>query len=292
MALTPPKFDYIRPDSVDKAIELLSDNMGNAKLLGGGQSLIPLLKTRILTLEKLIDIGNMASLNHIGRRDSGFSIGSTTRINQLEGSQLVREELKMLHEASEQIADPLVRNMGTAGGNVSHADPGNDLPVVMLAYGASFTLQGKTGERRIKADDYFVGPFETAAKENEVMTEILIPSPVKGEGSSFMKVKRTSGDFSVATSSSRIRVGEDLRITDARIVVGSATPAPSRLKSIEEMLVDRRIDAATLTEIRKLATEGLDIMDDATVSRDYRLFSVSNAVARSVEVSYGRATGR
>lgn len=292
MALTPAKFCYIRPENIEKAIEILSDNEGEAKLLGGGQSLIPLLKTRIVSFEKLIDIGNLPSLNHISRENGGYSIGSATRISQLESSGTVHEQLRMLHEASMLIADPLVRNMGTIGGNVSHADPGNDLPPVMIAYDATFRLRGKKGERSVKAEDFFLGPFETEASPDEVMTEIYVPSAQEHEGSSFMKVRRMSGDFSVVSAASRIRVGDDLRVTDARIVVASATPSAVRLRDVEESIIDSRIDDSTFHDIMRRAPENLEIMDDQTVSHSYRLFALSNSVAKTVENAYSRATGK
>ncbi len=292
MALTPAKFDYIRPGSVEEAIDILLDNEGTAKLLGGGQSLIPLLKTRIVSFEKLVDIGNLPSLNHMNRSNGTFSIGSTTRVSQIEMSPEVEKHFKMLHEASKQIADPLVRNMGTVGGNVAHADPGNDLPAVMVAYDGTFTLQGKGGTRQVKAEDFFLGPFETGAEENEVLTALNIPASSDHEGSAFMKVKKMSGDFSVASSAARIRVSDDLRITDARVVVSSATPMPTRLNEIEELLIDSRIDDSTLKQIRKEATKGLEIMQDQTIPESYRNFAVSSSVAKAVDNAYTRAVGR
>lgn len=292
MALTPARFDYIRPHSVDEAVEILLDNSGSAKLLGGGQSLIPLLKTRIVSFEKLVDIGNLSSLNHITRENGILSIGSTTRVSQLELSEEVLRNFPMLHEAAVQIADPLIRNMGTVGGNVSHADPGNDLPPVMVAYGAAFVFEGGEGEREIDAEKFFLGPFETAAKEDEVLTELRIPSLKAHEGAAFVKINKMSGDFSVASAAARISVSDDMRVTGARVVVASASPAPVRLQEIEESLIDSRVDESALEHMRKNAPEEIEIMQDATVPEKYRKFAVSSSVSRAVENAYRRATER
>lgn len=289
MALTPAKFDYIRPKSLDQAIEILSDNPDGSKILGGGQSLIPLLKTRIVNFERLVDVGHLPKLNYLEKRDGNFCIGSTTRISDIENSTTVQREFQMLHEASLLIADPPVRNMGTAGGNVSHADPGNDLPVIMIAHDSSFVLEGRSGPKTVKAENFFIGPYETLAKNNEVMTELQIPVPEKYEGSAFVKVRRMSGDFSLVSSASRLRVGEDQRITDSRVVVASVTPVPTRLKEIEEILIGNRVDDSILSEIRKKLPGEIELLDDPTVKESYRHFAMSNAVAKSVEVAYRRA---
>lgn len=292
MALTPAKFEYIRPGTLEDAVEILHDNEGSAKLLGGGQSLIPLLKARIISFEKLVDIGNLKELNFINRVNGTLSLGSATRVGQLEFSQEIANNFGMLHEASLQIADPLIRNMGTVGGNVSHADPGNDLPPVMVASDSTFILRGKNGTREVKADGFFMGPFETSAEEGEILSELRIPACKSGEGDAFVKIRKMSGDFSVASSAAKITVSEDQKISSARVVVSSASPMPERIKAIEELLIDSRVDESTLKEIRQRVLNEVEIMDDPAVPEKYRKFAITSSVTKAIETAYRRAVER
>ncbi|MCL4334563.1 MAG: xanthine dehydrogenase family protein subunit M [Candidatus Thermoplasmatota archaeon] len=292
MTLTPSKLQYIRPDGIDDAIEILSSNDANIKVLGGGQSLIPLLKTRIVKVEKLVDIGNIESLNYIKSKSGEIRIGAATRISQLVESELIQKRIPALYDACVMIADPLVRNMGTVGGNISHADPGNDIPVVALALGATIVAVGKSGERVIGPEDFFKGPFETSLSYGEIVREIVFPDMQKNQGSSFTKVKKMSGDFSVATSASFVTTDEGGSIKTARIAVSSATPVPTRLMDMENYVTGKKINDAILDHVRKNVTNGLDIMEDQTIDPNFRKYCVSDSAMKSLEKAYGRAIGR
>jgi aerobic carbon-monoxide dehydrogenase medium subunit len=172
----PGPFDYHAPASLDEALALLGEH-GDAKILAGGQSLIPAMRFRLAQPAALIDINGLADLAYLREADGFLEIGALTRETTLEDSELVASRYPLLHDASLVIADPLVRNRATVGGNLAHADPANDHPAVMLAYGAELVARGASGERTIAIDDFFHRLFETALEPGEILTEIRIPQP-------------------------------------------------------------------------------------------------------------------
>lgn len=292
MTLTPSKLQYIRPESLEDALNILSREDENLKVLGGGQSLIPLLKTRIVNINKVLDIGNLDALNYIKSGEKETVIGATTRISQIAESEAVKKKVLALHEACNQIADPLVRNMGTIGGNISHADPGNDIPVVVTALDATIVTVGKGGERRVKAEDFFKGPFETSLMPGEIVKEIAFPNSGIRQGSSFIKIRKMSGDFSVSTSASFVSIHEDGAVSSARIAVSSATPVPVRIREMEKYVAGKKIDDDVLQHVREHATDHIEIMEEQTISSDFRKYCTSDAAVKSLERAYAVALGR
>ena len=169
--MIPPTFDYVVPKSLPEAVSLLSKN-GEAKILAGGQSLIPMMRFRLASPAVLIDINRLTDLEYIREQDGWLKIGALTREAELDASQLVHDRYPLLADTTRVVADPLVRNLSTIGGNLAHADPANDHPATMLAYGAQIVATGPDGERVIPATDFFLGPFESALAPNEILTEI------------------------------------------------------------------------------------------------------------------------
>src|SRR4029453_9159260 len=196
--MIPAPFDYHAPKTLSEAIALLQRHGDEAKVLSGGQSLLPLLKLRLGAAAHLVDIGRIPDLEYI-KEDGGYlKIGGRTRESALEGSELIKSKYPILHDPACVIADPLVRSRATVGGNLAHADPANDHPATMLALGADVTATGPKGQRTIKIGEFFTGIFTTALAPDEILTEIRIPIPPPRSGGAYVKMERKVGDFATA----------------------------------------------------------------------------------------------
>src|SRR6058998_4249198 len=200
-------FDYHAPGSITEATALLAQLGEEAKILSGGQSLIPLMKLRLASPAHLVDINGIPGLSGIREADGFLRIGALTRESELEESEVVRSRYPLLHDTSKVIADPLVRNLATVGGNLAHGDPANDHPATMLALGAEIVAVGPKGERRIPVSSFFTGILSTALNPDELLTEILIPIPPAGSGGAYIKMERKVGDFATAAVAAQLTIG-------------------------------------------------------------------------------------
>src|SRR5215475_1345238 len=193
--MIPAAFEYHAPTSLAEATGLLARLGDDAKVLSGGQSLIPLMKLRLASPPHVIDINGIPGLTGIREMDRVLRIGALTRESELEESALVRDRYPLLYETSRVIADPIVRNLATVGGNLAHGDPANDHPATMLALGADVVAVGPKGERRVPVASFFTGPFTTALKPDEIVVEIRVPVPRPRSGGAYVKMERKVGDF-------------------------------------------------------------------------------------------------
>src|SRR5215212_2877210 len=196
--MIPGAFDYLAPKSVEETVALLAQHGDDAKVLAGGQSLIPAMRFRLAAPALLIDINNLAELEYVREENGHLAIGALTRESMLEESDVIARAFPLLADAAHVIADPLVRNRATIGGNIAHADPANDHPAVMLAYGAQVLARGPGGTRVIPIDDFFVGLFETSLRPAELLTEIQIPTPAANAGGAYLQIERKVGDYAVS----------------------------------------------------------------------------------------------
>src|SRR3990172_4782271 len=192
--MIPPAFDYAVPGTLNEAVALLRKNP-EARVLAGGHSLIPMMRFRLASPAVLVDINRLEGLAYIREADGWLKIGAMTREADLERSALIAEKYPLLADTTRVVADPLVRNMATLGGNLAHADPANDHPAAMLAYGAQVVAIGPNGQRTIPIAEFFVGPFTTVLEHNEILTEIRIPAHKPGDGGCYLKVERKDSDF-------------------------------------------------------------------------------------------------
>lgn len=284
--MTPSSFEYFSPASLDDACELLEKYGPDARVLAGGQSLIPLLKLRFTSLKCLVDISRVPELSSIAD-DGSLHIGAMVRVAELERHPLV-SNYHAVADASKVIADPLVRNMGTVGGNLSHGDPSNDLPAVMIAMNASYLLRNRHGSRRVSAREFYLDTFSTALNEGEILSQVDIP---RQQGSSYLKHKRSAGDFSVAGVAVALNISGGM-CTDCGIGLTSVGPTPLRAAKAEEELRGKRVDDDAIERAAKAAASDAQPSDDFYGSAEYKRFAVRRLAAQAIRIALQRAGGR
>jgi aerobic carbon-monoxide dehydrogenase medium subunit len=266
----PAPFEYVAAATLDEAIEALTHHGDEAKVLAGGQSLIPLMKLRLAAPSVLVDIGRIGELIGIAEPvDAHWVIGALTTESEIERSAQVAARMPILADATALIADPLVRNRGTIGGNLAHADPANDHPAVMLACAAEVVAWGPAGERVIPIDDFFVDMFTTSLSHDEVVTAVRLPAVAEGEGSAYVKLERQVGDFAVAGAAAWLRV-EDGVVRAARIGLTNAAAMPVRASAAESFLVGQPADASSAAAAAAAAAADLAPSASARGSARYR----------------------
>lgn len=288
--MIPAAFDYHSPQSLDEALSLLKKHAGSAKILAGGQSLIPAMRFRLAVPSMLIDINRLDDLRYIEERGDHLAIGAMTLENSLEDSSIVRSSYPLLYDTAIVIADPLVRNMATVGGNIAHADPANDHPATMLAYGATVVAKGPNGERTIAIDDFFTGLFENALGEDEILTEIRIPKPGGNSGGAYVKVERKVGDYAISAAAVQLRLDGDT-VKEARIGLTNVSAVPMRAKGAEAELVGKRAGDDVLEAAGKAAAAECDPSADLRGSADYKRDLTRVLVKRSIQKAVVRAKG-
>ncbi len=284
----PRPFDYFSPKTLGEALKLLEESSDETKILSGGQSLLPAMKTRNLSPRKVVDIGNIKELKYINKDESILKIGATVAISTLETDLEIICSMPVLKETAAEIADPLVRNLGTVGGNLCYADPVNDMPTTMLALNASFKLASRSETRIIPADKFFLGKFKTALKPNEVLTEIQIPFSDSNVGNSFRKIKKGSGGFTIAGAAVQVSVGDDKTVSGCRLALGAVGPYSFRVKKAEDILTEKVPDGI-LDTVAAAAVEASKPVSDLAGSAEYRRKALGLIVKEAVESAYKRA---
>lgn len=278
----PVAFDYHRANTVAEAIALLQQYGDEAKLLAGGHSLIPAMKLRLSQPAHLIDIGRIHGLSYIHEEQGAITIGALTPYSHLEKSSVLKRYLPIIPETASVIADQQVRNRGTLGGSIAHSDPAADMPGVVLALKAEITVQGPNGKRTIKADDFFVGTFETALTPDEIVTEIRFPISHGRTGSAYEKLANRASHYAVAGSAALISLDADGTCTAASVTVTGAADKTVRLSNVEAALVGKKLDEATVTAATQNAAAGLTLVADIHGSQQYRGQMVSVMVRRAI----------
>ena len=285
----PRPFDYFSPKNLAEALELLQTLGAETKILAGGQSLIPAMKLRTLSPKNVVDITGIKELNYIRKEENMLKIGALTTTSTLENNSEITPSLPILKETASQIADPLVRNLGTIGGNLCHVGHANDLPATMLALNASFALSSKQGTRTIHADSFFLDKFKTVIKPDEVLTEIQIPLKEGRVGSAYRKVKKGSGGFSIAGTAANVSVADDNAVSECRIAMTAVGPKPLRAEKAEQAFIGKTLGAAVLENVAKLAVDASNPVTDITASEEYRRKVLGILVKDALEVSYRKA---
>ena len=290
--MIPSAFDYHAPGTLDEAVALLERLGDEAKVLSGGQSLLPLLKLRLGDAGHLVDIGRIPGLAGITEADGYLRLGGATREADLERSDLIREKYPILLDTTSVIADPLVRNRATVGGNLAHGDPANDQPATMLALNAAVVARGPGGERTIPITDFFVGLFTTALGPAEILTEIRIPIPPPRSGGAYVKLERKVGDFATAATAAQVTLGEGGEIARAGIGLTNAGPTPIKATAAEQALVGRQPDAEAIAEAARLAADAASPSADRRGSVEYKRDMARVLTGRAVTLAVQRAEGQ
>jgi carbon-monoxide dehydrogenase medium subunit len=273
-----------------EALSLLKQHAGNAKILAGGQSLIPAMRFRLAMPAILIDINRLDDLRYVEERGDHLAIGAMTLEHALEASPVVRKSYPLLHDTALVIADPLVRNRATVGGNIAHADPANDHPATMLAYGATVVAKGPKGERTIGIDDFFTGLFENAMADDEILTEIRIPKPRAGSGGAYTKLERKVGDYAISAAAVQLKMDGSL-VSEARIGLTNVSPVPMRATAAEAELVGKSINDSVIEAAGKAAAAECDPSPDLRGTVEYKRDLTRVMVKRSIQRAVARAKG-
>ena len=289
--MIPPSFDYHCPRSLPEAIELLASHGEQAKVLSGGQSLLPLLKLRLGEAGHLVDIGRIPDLEYVDEQDGVLRIGGRTREAALERSELVRTRYPILFDTASVIADPVVRNLATVGGNLAHGDPANDHPATMLALGARVVAVGPKGRREIPVERLFTGLFETALARDEILTEIRIPVPPPRSGGAYRKLERKVGDFATAAAAVQLTLRPGGEVERAGIGLTSAGPTPVKATAAEAWLAGKRLDDATIAQAARLAAEAATPSADRRGTVEYKREMARVLTARALRLAAERAKG-
>jgi carbon-monoxide dehydrogenase medium subunit len=284
-----PDFNYFRAGSVAEASDLLKKNPG-AKVLAGGHSLIPMLKLRLTAPPALIDIGRIAELKQVVVKDGIARIGSLTTHAELAASPTLRDQCPALAEAAGHVGDPAVRNRGTIGGNVAHADPASDLPTVLAALGARFVVSAGAGTRTVDASDFFQGLMMTALGEHDLLVAIEVPAKQKGQGTAYVKFTHPASRYAVIGVAAAVTASAG-KCTAASVVVGGLVPRPTRASAVEKALVGQPLSAGSAAEAAGQVAQDLtgEILGDFYASADYRKAVAPVWVRRALTAAIERA---
>jgi CO/xanthine dehydrogenase FAD-binding subunit len=286
--MTPRVFEYYAPTSVKEAVSFLSRNE-DAKVLAGGQSLLALMKLRLASPKYLVDITGLSKeLSYIKEIASGVAIGALTTHDTLENSNLIRSNYACLVDAASRIGDQQIRNAGTIGGSVCHADPAADLLPSMLILEAKMVVVGPKSERKIEAKDFFVDFFTTSLKPNEVLREIQIPALPSKTSTAYIKHSRREGDFAIVGTACLVTLDNNGNFKNVRIALGSVAPTPIRAAKAEQNLMGKRAEISVIREAAEMATEGISPPSDMHGSAQYRTEMVKVFVRRTLELALSR----
>jgi carbon-monoxide dehydrogenase medium subunit len=284
----PRPFEYHSPQTLSEAFALIAEHGDTAKLLAGGHSLLPMMKLRFAQPDHLIDLGRLAELKGIREEGGALWIGAMTTENELIWSALLQSRCPLIVEGARQIADPQVRYRGTLGGDLSHGDPGNDHPALMIALDASFVLQGAAGEREVPADGFFVGTYATLMEPDEIMKGVRVPVPPPGTGYCYAKLKRKTGDFATAAAAVTLRLAGG-NVEHVRIALTNVGDTVIRAADAEQALIGKPLDARALDEAARLAMAACNPVEDLRGDADYKRAMAGEMTRRALNTAYERA---
>jgi carbon-monoxide dehydrogenase medium subunit len=286
--MIPNRFEYVRPSSIPEALSVMSTYGDEAKVLAGGQSLISMLKLRLANPKCLIDLGGIDTLDYISEeaigQESSIVIGAMTSYTRIKESSLLRNKCPLLPQTASVVGDVQVRNRGTIGGSIAHADPAGDMPAAILALRADLKAVGPTGERWIKAEDFFLGMYSTELAPDEILTEIRIPN-VKGCVTSYLKAARRPSDFAIVGVAVCMKMAQDQSCEEISIGITGITDKPYRATEVEDKLKGKKLDAATIEAAAPALTEGLDVNSNIHASPEFRSHLARVYLSRAIHAA-------
>ncbi len=298
--MKPAAFLYAAPETVEETLALLDQYGADAKLLAGGQSLMPLLNMRLARPAVIVDLNRVSALDYVVSvdRDRGdgeggeVRIGAMTRQRAAERSPVVATHLPLVAEALRWVGHAQIRNRGTIGGSLAHADPSAELPAVAAALGATFVVTGREGERSLGSDEFFVGYLTTAIGPTEVLTGIRFPAMARGAGHAFVEVSRRHGDFALVGAAAVVHPAGGGRYRDVRLVFTGVGPTPVRIKEAEAALEGQKFEEGLLAGIARLVADRLDPESDIQASAEYRKHVAGVLTRRALAAAAARASGQ
>ena len=287
--MIPPAFEYLRPTTVPEAIALLQQHGDQAKILSGGQSLIPMMKLRLARPAYLIDINRISGLSYV-KEDGGFlKIGGLTRESELEASPLIRSKYPIILDTARVIADPQVRNLATVGGNLAHGDPANDHPATMLALKAQVVATGPRGERVIPIEEFFLSLFSTALEPGEILTEIRVPAATPRSGGAYFKLERKVGDFATAAVAAQLTLDGAHVAESVGMGLTNVGPKPLKAAKAENFLRGKKVDPASIGQAAQFAAEESQPSTDLRGPAEYKKGLVKELARRALVRALERA---
>jgi carbon-monoxide dehydrogenase medium subunit len=287
----PASFGYVAAHSVEEALRLLTQQGEDAKLLAGGHSLIPAMKLRLASPRTLIDLGTIPDLRGVRIDGDTLAIGALTVHADVASSDLVRKHLPGLAEAASVIGDLQVRNRGTIGGSVAHADPAADLPVILTALNASFVLRSLSGSRAVAADDFFTDFYTTAMTAHELLTEIRVPLPAAGSGSAYVKLPHPASGYVVVSAGVLITRQASGLCAAARVALGGLSSGPIRARTTEAELQGKSLTPEMIAAAAAKAADDADPAEDTYASAEYKRHVATVYTRRAIEAAVARAAG-
>lgn len=280
----PPRFDYVAPTSLEEVLELLDEHADDCKILAGGQSLIPVLKPRFASPDLLVDVNNVAELQEIRHEGDELVIGSMVRHHVLADNAELEPMFRVITRAGHWVADPIVRNLGTVGGSLVHADPRGDWATVMLALDAELVIRSQEdGERRVKMSDFLQAMFTTDIEPEEILTEIRIKKPAGRTGGTYVKLERRIGDYATAAAAIHLELASDGTIANAGIGLTAVAPTNIKVPDAEQLLVGQAPSAALFDQVADAAAAACSPESDIRGSADYKRAVVRTYVRRGLD---------
>jgi aerobic carbon-monoxide dehydrogenase medium subunit len=283
----PAAFDYHPAKTVDEALALLQQYGDDAKLLAGGHSLLPTMKLRLAQPAHIVDLGKISGLSYVREDNGTVAVGALTTYTTLASSDVLNRYFALLPEGIHVIGDPQVRNRGTIGGSVAHADPAADMPGIVLALKADILVQSSNGVRTIAVDDFFLGLFETALQAGEIITELRFAVAPAHTGSAYMKLENKASHYAIAGCAAVVTLGTDGNCSAASVVITGASEKATRASAVEAALIGQRLDEAALAAAAAHAADGLQMVEDIHGSKAYRAQMTAvmarRAIARAAE---------
>lgn len=281
--MIPAAFDYMAPRSLDEAIEALVSHGDDVKLIAGGHSLLPAMKLRLALPKLLVDIGRIPGLAEIKEQSGKISIGALTTHYKIESSKLLQSKCSLLPKTAREIGDVQVRNRGTIGGSLAHADPAADLPAALLALGGELKIVGPKGERWLAAENFFIGMMSTALAPTEILTEIRVPTISRSSGTAYLKMAQKASGFAIVGIAAWLKLGKNRMVQEIGVGVTGLDVTSFRAAAVEAELRGKKISRAAVEKAAAKVTEGIDPLEDIHASAEFRAHLARQYTANAIQ---------